>query len=294
MAHLHDGTIEIQERDLDLLRGLFESRVMTLAHAAVLHFDGRREAAKKRMQKLKAAGIVGERTRGIRDPSTLFLKPRAFDLLHQYGCLKDYPTIGRKALEKRASVSDLTVRHELEVMSVKAALVSAVNSTERFTVAEFSTWPLLHQFVARRSAIDPLQSGTLILKPDGFIRMHEQEPDGGRSEHTFFLEVDRSTEPQETLRRKALCYLDYYKRGGFAERNSAPSEDFRDFPFRVLFVLRTAERRDNTVHQLITGQPSIRTLVWLTTFDELIGDPLGAVWVRPKDASITTHSLFDV
>ena len=39
MATLTHET-QITERDLAFLRGLFESRVMTLAHAASLHFNG--------------------------------------------------------------------------------------------------------------------------------------------------------------------------------------------------------------------------------------------------------------
>jgi hypothetical protein len=39
------AAILLQERDLDLLRDLFESRLMTTAHVAALHFGGRREAS---------------------------------------------------------------------------------------------------------------------------------------------------------------------------------------------------------------------------------------------------------
>jgi len=46
---------QLQSRDFDLLHGLFESRIMTTAHIATMYFDGKREAAKKRLQKLKAA-----------------------------------------------------------------------------------------------------------------------------------------------------------------------------------------------------------------------------------------------
>jgi len=49
--------ISLQKRDLALLRGLFESRVMTNDHATALYFEGKSEAAKKRLQKLKAAGL---------------------------------------------------------------------------------------------------------------------------------------------------------------------------------------------------------------------------------------------
>jgi hypothetical protein len=50
-------SLQLQSRDIELLRGLFESRVMTNDHATALYFDGENEAAKKRLQKLKAAGL---------------------------------------------------------------------------------------------------------------------------------------------------------------------------------------------------------------------------------------------
>jgi hypothetical protein len=100
------------------------------------------------LQKLKAAGFVNERPRRANEPSTLFLASKAFRFLSEQGILADYPKLGSEALEKRAQVSALTLRHELDVMDVKAALVSAVRATSRFRVAEFSTWPALYQFRA--------------------------------------------------------------------------------------------------------------------------------------------------
>jgi hypothetical protein len=46
-------TVQLQKRDLAVLRGLFESRVMSAAHIAALYFEGKAEAAKKRLQKDK-------------------------------------------------------------------------------------------------------------------------------------------------------------------------------------------------------------------------------------------------
>ena len=51
-------SIHFQDRDLALLRGLFECRVMTTNHAAALYFDHKDDAAKKRLQKIKAAGFI--------------------------------------------------------------------------------------------------------------------------------------------------------------------------------------------------------------------------------------------
>lgn len=86
--------IELQPRDHALLRGLFESRVMTLAHAADLDFAGRAEMAKKRVQRLKAAGLVRERPLRAYEPSVLFLTDRTFRILSDRGHLSYYPRSG--------------------------------------------------------------------------------------------------------------------------------------------------------------------------------------------------------
>lgn len=270
----------MQERDTALLRGLFECRVMTSDHAASLYFGNKNEAAKKRLQKLKAAGFISERPRRAFEPSVLFLTRKGLMLLQNDGVLAEYPAFDLPALDRRARVSDLTIRHELEVMDVKTAFHSALTKMPAFTIAEFNTWPLMHEFTACR----PEYGGAdTLVKPDGFIRIHEAAADSGKFEHTFFLEVDRSSEVQEKLLNKAACYFEYYKSGGFAVRHGGTREDFRQFPFRVLMVFKTAERRNNTAERLLQHTPPILTMVWLTTFAEVTSNPLGPIWVRPTD-----------
>jgi hypothetical protein len=70
---MRSNSLQFQERDLALLRGLFECRVMTNDHATSHYFEGKNEAAKKRLQKLKAAGLISERPRRTFEPSILFL-----------------------------------------------------------------------------------------------------------------------------------------------------------------------------------------------------------------------------
>src|SRR5437870_10925407 len=272
--------LQIQPRDLALLRGLFESRVMTTAHIAALYFAGSREAAKKRLQKLKAARLVGERKRRVNEPSVLFLTRKGHSILTAENQLSEFPKLSSSAFEKRANVSDLTLRHELEVMDVKAAFDSALRKSEAVSIAEFSTWPVLHQFIAIRAGYDREE---VLVKPDGFIRFHEKEKDGSISEHTFFLEVDRSSETQDTLLNRASCYLDHYKSGGFAVQNDAPRSAYKEFPFRVLIVLKNAERRNNTAERLLQSNPPILTLAYLSTFAEVTANPIGPIWVRPSD-----------
>jgi hypothetical protein len=270
---------ELTDRDLALLKGLFESRVMTLAQAAAIHFGGQAEAAKKRVQKLKAAGYVGERPRRrAYDPSILFLGKRGFAALEAGGHLRGYPPLAWQNLEKRARVAELTLRHELDVMAVKAAFHTTIRETFDLSVAEFSTWPLLYEFEASPDE----GPRTMAVRPDGFVRLRQCGAAGAAtSEHTFFLEVDRSTEVLDTLVTRARCYRDWYRRGGLAYRNGRPHAEFERFPFRVLVVVRTAERRNNLCERLLALRPPILSQVWLTTFAEATTDPLEAIWVRP-------------
>lgn len=283
------AAFRLQDRDFFLLRGLFESRLMTAAHVAVLYFDSKPEAAKKRLQKLKTAGLIGERPRKAYEPAVLHLTRAGLLLLKEHGVLAEYPALSLPALERRARVSSATVRHELDVMDVKVAVHAAFRGDRRFTVVEFGTWPRLHEFQAT-----PNGGLEVLVRPDGFIRIHEKEAGHGLSEHTFFLEVDRSTEAQDILVSRAAAYLDYYKSGGLAVKNGAPRSAFKEFPFRVLMILKTVERRNNTAERLLQNYPPILTQTYLTTMDEVRADPLAAIWIRPIDYRVAVSgTAFD-
>lgn len=272
-----DRTVEISERDRSLLCGLFEARIMTAKHLAALYFAGNDEAAKKRLQKLKAVGLVAERARRVNDPSILFLTRKGFKLLEGDGSLSRYPPLGVTSFERRTQVSALTLQHELEVMDVKAALQAALSKSGQFILNEFTTWPMLCQFEISAPGAN------ILVKPDGFMNIHERERDGGLSEHSFFLEVDRSTETQATLVDRAQCYRQHYTSGGFARSKGANSDEYKAYPFRVLVVLKTPERRNNTAERLLLCRPPISSQVYLTTMNEVTSMPLHAIWVRPMD-----------
>jgi len=282
--------LELQQRDLALLRGLFECRIMTAAHVATLYFDGKRPYTIKRLQKLKAAGFINERKRRVNEASILFLTRKAFNLLSRDGHLSGLPQLGANSFEARANVSQLTIRHELEIMDVKTAFHAAQTKNQKFTIREFSTWPLLNQFETSQDGY----GSSVLVKPDGFLRIHEPESNSNGYFHECFLEVDRSSETQDVLIAKVASYLAYYTSGGFAVRNGATVADKKSFPFRVLIVMKSAERRNNTAERLAQNNPPILTLAWLTTLAEVTSDPLGAIWIQPKSyRDVTAGTPFD-
>ena len=269
-------SFHIQKRDIALLRGLFESRVMNTDQLAAIFFHGKREYAKKCLQKLKADGLIQERKRLVNEKSILFLTRKAFTKLRNAGALAGYPALSIASFERRANVSDFTVRHELSVMDVKAAFHTAIRKNGKFSITEFNTWPRLFEFKGSKPGRGSLET---LAKPDGFFRLLFQND----AKSSYFLEVDRSTEAQSRLIAQALCYRQYYYSGGFAVRNGATREKFKKHPFRVLMVLKNAERRNNTAERLLRCNPPILSLVWLATLAEATMDPLGPIWIQPRD-----------
>lgn len=283
--------VDLKDRDFLLLRGLFEARVMRLSHIAKLYFEGREAAARKRVQKLKAARFLREqRGRRAYQAASLSLTRQAFEALVAQGALSGYPAIGWKSLQKRLDVSEITLKHEWNVMDVKAALTPAIEGKPGLSVTQFSVWPRLCEFAVRKHFDE-----SSVVKPDGFFRVADTQ-DGGESEHLFFLEVDRGSEKHLTLVEKVSDYWDYYESGDLATRLGVPAPA----PFRVLMVLRTParrqspsiERRNNVAEQLSLA--GVKTFVWLTTLEEIVADPLGAIWTTPGQfADVTRGTPFE-
>jgi hypothetical protein len=273
------GGVVIQTRDVGVLRGLLESRVATLAHLADLHFDGRKEAAKKRIQKLNAAGLIRTRPRRSGEPIVLQLTRRAFELLRQSGYLADFPALSLSQFERRCDVSGLTLRHELDVMDVKAAMTRSLRGKPVFSAVDFSTWPRLSEF----KAYHPATRAMKVVKSDAYLHIRESLTNRAVRSHRFFLELDRSTESRQVLVAQIQCYLDFYNRGGMAKRCGGNASEFRDFPFRVLIVCKSESRRDGLAEILGRMNPPIRSFVCLATIADLTNDPLAAIWVTPSD-----------
>jgi hypothetical protein len=249
---------------------------MTLRHSTELFFAGRYDAATKRLQLLKSAGYVSDRWKRVGDRSVLYLTKKAFDHLIAQGALHDYPAMTSEQFLKRVDVKDATIAHELQVMDVRVALTKAIEASARYTVGEFTTWPLLSQFPAHH----PVTAARLIVQPDGFLRVTDRD---GSQAFNFFLELDRSTESQHVLAERVMCYREFCATGGFAQRCGATREQARQHPFRVLVVLQNAERRNNTAERLMNCSPPVKFQAWLSTFDEVMRDPLGPGWVSPLD-----------
>jgi hypothetical protein len=166
--------------------------------------------------------------------------------------------------------------HAVALSRVCSAVLAAIPRLALGDILAFSIHSNVLQFTVPTRT--PGQH-TQTVRPDGYFRLTAP----GSPPLDFFLEVDRSTEALRILVEKARGYRAFYRTGGFARRSGGSPVDFNKYPFRVLMVFMTAERRNNVAELLLHDRPPIRSQVLLTTFAEAISDPFGPIWVTPEE-----------
>ena len=276
------------ERDLSLLKGLFHCRLLTIEHASKLYFNGSKEAATKRLRTLdKKYGVIKTKPGKVNEPNIYIFTKSGFRILSEYGKLGRFPHLTwTDQMYRRANLSNRNLLHELTVMDVKSALESKINELQNFHVIEYGTWPKLYQFQASCNISDKQSYKKKVIKiaqPDGFLRVKEDDQGNPTIIYDCFLEIDKGNESLKILINKTDLYSDYYNSGRFASEYGYIGAPKEEFPFRLLFVLDSAERLNNCCEKLLQERPKRLTLVWFATLPELLNDPLGKVWIRPID-----------
>ena len=274
----------MQDRDVSLLLDLVESRVLTLDQVRTLFFPDKDEMAKKRVQRLKVAGLLVERPRRIGTPSILHLTWKGYVALRKNNHVGEDSHLSPKTFTRRMAVSDLTLAHELMIGDVRTAFIVAMRESKRFEQFEFDVWPRRYDFTVNRG------QGRVPVKPDGHIRFLERG-DEEQAPYNFFLEVDTGSENLERVVEKCLNYREYFRSGGFAVFCGGHREQFKKFPFQVLVVVPSEKRRNNLAELLLQATPPFSTMVLITTQAQCVRDPLGDIWMTPaayKEAMATT------
>lgn len=290
------SNVRVTERDIALLTGLFESRIMERRHMTALYFDGRDAMAKERLGKklVPAEYVTLQNPDRHRTERAIYgLGRRGFEELKARGIIARYErqTAGRFAwerLEDRLAVSPWTVEHELAVMDAKVALTTAIERVDGYVITAFSTWPLLIQFQGCDGRC---------VKPDGYLRLMRPLNAASLLDESVYLEIDRGTEGQDTVVAKALAYAAHSGSSAFARWLGADEAETVHFRTLFVFVSRphcgsAAERRNNFLDRLV--RDGGHHVAWAATSDDLHRDPLGAIWMTAFDYSAAlTGTRFD-
>ena len=274
--------IKITERDLLILRGLFDCRILNIHHFAELFFEGRQDAARKRIKKLQANKLLNVRQKKVTEEHLYFITRKGFELLTENGALDDYPKVLWKDFEKRAVVSSTRVQHEVEIADVIALFARAVRGHARMKIKQFVVIPLFTEF----QAVTP--AGRKSYRPDAYIQLSIE----GEEDAYIFVEVDRSNHSHSVIMEKCSAYWDYYKRGGFAKKSGGQEEGIHEFPFRVLWVVPSIDRRNLLMESLIRESEKPQSVskglysrrqAWFAAKGDLENDILGEYWLVPED-----------
>jgi len=270
--------IDIQERDLEIIKEVLESRFLSTSQIQALFF-GSASACKLRLQKLWNKKLLKRVFSPVSFGSSEALycpTKRGVDLLIESG-KKELEEINFKSRQNRIKTQKL--QHEIGINNIKISVILAVaemkglyvypgypNSKKRPDISAIrkilswkrgsSTWD---------SVKDPDKPKRIPVRPDLVLLFN------GIS---YFLEVDRGTMTLKRFRRKLRGYRKYCSSGKF--RSKYKVEDFR-----VLTTAPSERRRNNLLEQAIEEGGNIR--VFFAVYDEVIDNPFGNIWIRGKE-----------
>lgn len=288
--------IHLSPQDQAILSDVFETRFTTIYHVSQLYFRHRKDpsqGAKEVLRRMVDAELL-EPKRGsfgyarLRDGSTqeirtvYIFQKKALDTLIKANILPEFPKEEWSRLRKRyQGIRTKTFQHEAGMLDVKLMLQIALEGHPRFRIQEFGIWPYPYRFKAPPGAEKDHQ------EPDGFLHLIEHvRPGLPPVHHYFYIEFDNhSNEDRNKIVEKAHAYNYHDEHGGFRRFLRAPQDAHRrDYPFRVCFVVESpdaAKRRDNIAIRL--AQEGYSTRFPITTLAEFCADPLGPIWVLPRD-----------
>lgn len=279
--HFRPDGIVLQPRDYDLLQGLYDSRLMTIKHATALHFEGKIDAAKKRLQKLQGAGMIVQRPRRPQDPAIYLLGREGYKALKRANLIDPEHDPGWARLYKRQRIGDLMLAHELAVMDVKVAFVTAIAKRSDLELVELSTSPERHKFRVVE-AVPSIRGGvrfrSLYVKPDGFLRIEHNRQRDGQEERIIFVEVDRGTESHNRLSEKLRHYSQLRRRRGPKHPNSRMT----DAPFQLLVVFSSRARLDNVVRKAEASSKRRMRWVRYAVIEDALVRPLNSLGFPPE------------
>ena len=83
--------------------------------------------------------------------------------------LARYPRFIWSNLEDRAKVSPITLKHELNVMNIKATFARELRAWDNLALGDFCTWPMLYEFKAKTHDQDPEELKQARKTRDGLV-----------------------------------------------------------------------------------------------------------------------------
>jgi len=315
---------QLTARDLDIVEAVVAHQFLTVNELQPLFFSVETgyKAAARRLKALSDAGLLARHYTPTFDASPAVYCPtqKGVQLLLAHGQLHPDEIDWRG---KHNRITAASVRHELAANRLVVTLMLALAEGQGYWLevpcphragGKRLTRRIDHARLAQALTVErgshlwdrvrnPSQKGRrtptyLPVRPDrlllvnweaGRVSGNNRESYTNAHHKTFFLEVEIAPKQSERLRQRFRAYREYYRSGGFLRRYGH-GDDVRAYPFVVLVTAPTDERRNNLIELAI--EEACLKMVWFATYDEVLADPLGAVWIRGEayDAAFRTLS----
>lgn len=288
--------LQLQERDLRMMRAVFESRFLTRSLLGELFPPDPTRTPRpavtgsatgtnldRRLAKLFHHGYL-DRVRTVRRGELIYaLGTRGAELLRtQQPELPLSETTDWS--EKNRALSEQYIEHGLMVARLRAALTIGAVRTPSTVVQRFEREGKALKAEWRH------QGQRWFVNPDGFFILRDSAQPEGKQRRAFFVEADRSTMTLERLELKFQSYARLYADRQHQEHFGIPS-------FRVLTVTKSRERASNLL-KLVAGAAEWplaehRQLFYFTTeeaYRDVLPNVLAAIW-RCADAPENRTSI---
>lgn len=278
-SHFHPDSsrargLELQPRDLLIIKQVMEDRFLTAQQIAQLFFPSY-EMAKKRLQKLWNAGFLKREYAPVSfgsSPALYCLTAVGKQLLLEHGVVPP----GEMRWHKDSNRNKLLFKqHEIAVNDLKIAFLTATRAINGLSLYHFGKGADYYDQVANTEP-EKGEKEYLPIRPDGFIVLENQT-----GCHNFFLEVDRGTMTLKRIRAKLRGYRQYFFGGGFFAKYGQEGFRKEDYSFRVLMTCPSEETRNNRLEQACAIGSN--TMCWFAVQAEAAANPLGATWIRGKE-----------
>jgi hypothetical protein len=290
-------SVQLRERDFDIILMLIRERIMTTSQIASLFF-GHKSRATARLHQLWNAGYL---ERELLPPASGDIRSRVAVFSPNskgVSAVTKAFNISRKDLgwkAKSIKITHWTKQHEIEVNQVKIAMILAIAQRFDFWTSTKGVKaglkqhqkPNLFKIGEKMSFEKGIDYYDKVQDPDSRVRHIPIAPDRfmclsfDDQEVYGFWEIDRGTMNEKRFAKKLQAYREYYFSGEFMRKYSDGQGKKEDYPFRV-FTTTPNERRRNRLVQ-VAGHVGSNTMCWFATLDDYLAEPFGKVWVRAKE-----------
>lgn len=271
----------LQERDLEIIKAVWEYRFLTTDHIRAM-VPGTRRKIYERLRKLYHRRYLNR----------LFFTPalytggsqKAIYALDKRGAdiLVEEAGIPREAVKWSATSMEFKeryLRHALMISNFRVILACALAEVPDVELFFWKQGNDLKEIIYAKEGGKRVRYSVV---PDAFFGIHDHRQAPGRQDAYFFLECDRSTMTNDRYLKKMRGYWHYGRQKKHEERYDISS-------FRVLTLTLTEQRENNLVR--VTKKADDRQvgspMFWFTNEKKIdLEHPasiLAPIWQTPKD-----------